>query len=33
VARKMLGAVWHVLNDGVPYRDYKMRQAQVGGNS
>jgi len=33
VARKMLVAVWHVLNEGVPYRDYKMLQAQAGGNS
>ena len=23
IARKMLTAVWHVLNEGVPYRDYK----------
>lgn len=23
IARKMLAAVWHVLNNGVPYRDYK----------
>lgn len=33
VARKMLVAVWHVLNEGVPYLDYKMLQAQTGGNS
>ena len=33
VARKMLVAVWHVLNEGVPYRDYKMLQAKAGGNS
>ena len=33
VARKMLVAVWHVLNEGVPYRDYKMLQAQACGNS
>lgn len=23
IARKMLTAVWHVLNEGGPYRDYK----------
>ena len=23
VARKMLTAIWHVLSEGVPYRDYK----------
>ena len=33
IARKMLVAVWHMLNEGVPYRDYKMLQAKADGNS
>lgn len=33
VARKMLTAVWHVLNEGVPYRDYKLPEAKAEGNS
>lgn len=33
VARKMLTAVWHVLNEGVPYRDYKKPGVKTAGNS
>lgn len=33
VARKMLTAIWHVLNEGVPYRDYKEPVAFASGNS
>lgn len=33
IARKMLTAIWHVLNECVPYRDYKMLQAKAEGNS
>lgn len=33
VARKMLTAIWHVLNEGVPYRDYKEPGAKATGNS
>ena len=29
IARKMLTAVWHVLNEGVPYRDYKEAETKV----
>lgn len=33
IARKMLTAIWYVLNDGVPYRDYKEPGAKATGNS
>ncbi len=33
IARKMLTAVWHVLNEGVPYLDYKKPETSVEGNS
>lgn len=33
IARKMLTAVWHVLNEGVPYIDYKKPETSVEGNS
>lgn len=33
IARKMLVAIWHVLNEGVPYHDYKKPEAIADGNS
>lgn len=33
IARKMLVAIWHVLNEGVPYHDYKKPEAITEGNS
>lgn len=33
VARKMLVAIWHVLSEGVPYCDYKRREAKAERHS
>lgn len=33
IARKMLVAIWHVLNEGVPYHDYKKPEAITESNS
>lgn len=33
IARKMLTAVWHVLDEGVPYRDYKEAETKVEATS
>ena len=33
IARKMLVAIWHVLNEGVTYHDYKKPEAIADGNS
>lgn len=33
IARKMLVAIWHVLNEGVAYHDYKKPEAIADGNS
>ena len=33
IARKMLVAVWHILDGGVPYSDYKKPKAKAGGDS
>ena len=33
IARKMLVAIWHILNGGVPYSDYKKPKAKAGGDS
>jgi len=33
IAWKMLVAIWHVLNEGVPYHDYKKPEAITEGNS
>lgn len=33
IARKMLTAVWHVLNEGVPYLDYKKPEVKAEGDS
>ena len=33
VARKMLTTVWHVLKEGVPYRDYRDAETKVSASS
>lgn len=33
IARKMLTTIWRVLNEGVPYRDYKEPEAKATDNS
>lgn len=33
IARKILVAIWHMLSEGVSYRDYKKPDVQTDGNS